>query len=282
MLKFNLQLVIPTKAKEYFLVTIAAKLICRKSLIRLGIVRNIKSTIKNRLLYGKMADGILVNNDAIKDTLSQSKFINQNKIHVIYNGVESVENIPSFEKDPNPFIFIYIGSLINRKNVSKLVQIFHKLVKQENNKLTELWLVGDGPERTTLEKLCKKLEIENQVRFMGHQTNVLSFLGSAHAMVLLSENEGFPNAALESMANGVPVILVQTAETANVIENNYSGLLVNLNEEGEILNAMTLLLHNHKKRLQLRLVALEKIKSQFSISAMTEKTDQLIRKMINV
>ncbi len=55
----NLQVVIPTKVKEYRLATAAAKMTGKKSFIRLGINRSVKNKLKNRLLYGHRAEGIL-------------------------------------------------------------------------------------------------------------------------------------------------------------------------------------------------------------------------------
>ncbi|MEJ2537146.1 MAG: hypothetical protein P8048_08875, partial [Calditrichia bacterium] len=141
--KEDIQVVIPTKVKEYWLGTISARLAKRKNIIRLGIDRPIKNKWKNRNLYGKWVDRILVNAKAIQETLAKSGFISTRKTNIIYNGVKIPAQLPEFRKNPDPFTFIYVGSLITRKNVDRLLEIFGKIMEKTEHTELQLWIVGE-------------------------------------------------------------------------------------------------------------------------------------------
>jgi glycosyltransferase involved in cell wall biosynthesis len=72
--------------------------------------------------------------------------------------------------------------------------------------LPRLWLVGHGPLRKTLEELAKKLNVQNDVVFLGHKPDPAPWIAAADALCLPSLFEGFPNVMLEAMALGTPVI----------------------------------------------------------------------------
>ncbi|MEJ2633992.1 MAG: glycosyltransferase family 4 protein [Calditrichia bacterium] len=279
--RLDLQAVVSTKVKEYWLGTVAAKLSGRKSILRLGINRSVKNKWKNRKIYGAWADGIVVNAEAIADTLASTGFIPRQKISLIYNGVACPDALPEFRTSPDPFIYIYVGSLIPRKNVDVLIQNFSELIRLTPGKPLKLRIAGDGHERARLERLVRELGLENSVQFMGHRKDVPQLLQQAHGFVLLSENEGFPNAALEAMARGVPVIMSRVAGAEEIIGSGDNGLLVNTGGEGEVLKAMQMLLHDPELRLRIRNRAFQKVKIELTYQAMAEKLEDVLYGIIN-
>jgi len=279
--KEGIQVIIPTKVKEYWLGTIAARLAHRKSIIRLGIDRAIKNKWKNRKLYGEWADGILVNARAIQETLVKSNFIPPRKINLIYNGVDIPANLPEFRKDPDPFVFIYVGSLIKRKHVDRLLEIFGGVKESTKHVHLQLWIVGEGPEQESLENLTENLNLSDQVKFWGQRKDVPELLSQSDTLVLLSENEGFPNVALEAMANGVPVILSNVAGSGEIITHMENGLLVNQQDEQEIMKLMESLLKNTELRFKLRDNAFALIRSSYSLRSMGDQLEALISDLVD-
>ncbi len=280
LLKNNLHVVLPTRDREYWLGTIAAKLAGCKSIIRLGIVRILKNKWKNRTLYGKWADAIQVNAQAIVDGLLSVNFIPQNKIHQFYDGVEVPPTLPDNANTP-PFTFVYVGSLIARKNVSQLLGVFHKLTQSLPDSDIRLWLVGEGEEEANLKQLAQELKIRDMVKFWGHQDDVPAILQQCHAMVLLSKSEGFPTVLLEGMACGVPPVVGSIPGIDEVVNHETNGLIVNLDNETEIVRAMKRMVQDKSFRIQLRETGFKEVKEKFSRAAMGENLEKLILEVVN-
>ncbi len=122
--------------------------------------------------------------------------------------------------------------------MDRLLRIFSRLIQTSAKDDVQLWIIGDGPEKENLIQLTQTLQINNHVYFGGQRKNIMQLLGKAHAFILISENEGFPNSVLEAMAMGVPIIMSNIAGAGEVFTNGENGLLVNPNNDNEIFNAM--------------------------------------------
>ena len=84
----------------------------------------------------------------------------------------------------------------------------------------KLLLIGDGPERQRMEDLCRKLDVCNDVRFLGKQDAIEELLAISDLFLIPSENESFGLAALEAMACEVPVI---SSDAGGLPELNLDG-----------------------------------------------------------
>lgn len=89
-----------------------------------------------------------------------------------------------------------------------------------------LKIVGDGPCRPALERLAHAESADTRIEFLGHREDVADLLASADLFVLPSRSEAFPNAVLEAMAAGVPVIASAVGGVVDLIEDGTTGLLV--------------------------------------------------------
>jgi len=87
-------------------------------------------------------------------------------------------------------------------------------------------IAGDGPRYAELRALAQRLDVEHQVRFLGHTEDVPSLLAQADLFVLPSRSEAFPNGAIEAMAAGLPVIASRVGGLVDLIEDGRTGVLV--------------------------------------------------------
>jgi N-acetyl-alpha-D-glucosaminyl L-malate synthase BshA len=94
-----------------------------------------------------------------------------------------------------------------------------------------LILVGDGPERPNIEKLCRELDTCHDIRSLGKITNPEQVLSIADLFLLTSETESFGLAALEAMAAKVPVI---STNSGGLPEVNINGVTGFMSEVGDI------------------------------------------------
>lgn len=127
-----------------------------------------------------------------------------------------------------------------------------------------LYLYGDGPDRDVLEKLVMHLKLEDRVILRGVTRDVYNSLGEAKLMVLTSDYEGIPNAIIESMCVGVPVVSTKCSPGGAefLIQNMVNGILVECGDEKEIAREIVHLLSDsflYKKIVQNGLLIKEKL-----------------------
>ena len=106
-------------------------------------------------------------------------------------------------------------------------EIFYDVHKELPSKLL---FVGDGPERQTAEELCRKLNVCDEVRFVGKQEQMEDILAIADLFLLPSEYESFGLAALEAMAAGVPVVSSNAGGLGEIIIPGVTGYMSNVKD----------------------------------------------------
>ena len=139
--------------------------------------------------------------------LKASYVLNSTDIKAKLENIIASEQSIAMPRKKDDFVFIYVGELIKRKNLSFLLEAFKAL---PNN--IKLVVVGDGPERTKLESRAP-----SNVIFVGRQENVASFLMNSDGYVSASLSEGLPTAVLEALALGVPVLLSNIPAHAEIL-----------------------------------------------------------------
>ena len=119
-------------------------------------------------------------------------------------------------------ILCHISNFRKVKRVEDVIRIFEKVNAQIPSKLI---MVGDGPERYSCEQLARKLAICDRVVFLGKLRDTAHVLEISDVFLLPSETESFGLAALEAMAESVPVISSNTGGISEVNKHGFSGFL---------------------------------------------------------
>ena len=106
-----------------------------------------------------------------------------------------------------------VGNLLDFKGHDLAIRALRGLAH------AELFVIGSGPERSTLEKLARDCGVAERVRFTGAiaQQDLRRYYGAADVLVLASEREGWPNVLLEAMACGTPVIATDVGGCREVV-----------------------------------------------------------------
>jgi glycosyltransferase involved in cell wall biosynthesis len=118
-----------------------------------------------------------------------------------------------------------VARLVHQKGLDLLVQAFAAL-RQPTFQEWSLVLVGDGPDREQLADLASRHGLEDRVRFEGYQPDPSPYLAQASIFVLPSRFEGMPNALLEAMAAGLPVVVTDASPgPLEVVEHDVNGLV---------------------------------------------------------
>ena len=103
------------------------------------------------------------------------------------------------------FVIGHAGHLIKVKNQTFLIRLLPQIIEKKNN--AKLLLLGDGNDRTKLQKLVHDLDLEDRVIMTGNVGNVQDYLSAMDVFAFPSLYEGMPLSIVEVQANGLPCIL---------------------------------------------------------------------------
>lgn len=138
-------------------------------------------------------------------------------------------------------IIISIGRLVPYKNFSYLINAFSML--SGTNSDVKLIILGEGPERQTLEKLILDLDLQERVKLMGFQDNPREFMQISSVFVSSSTHEGFGNVIIEAMAEGLPIIVTDClGGPKEIVDYGKYGEIVPLDNEKELASRINMLL----------------------------------------
>jgi len=173
-------------------------------------------------------------------------------------------------------ILCHISNFRKVKRVEDVIQVFAKVNTKIKSKLI---LVGDGPERYHCEKLARELNLTDRIIFLGKLRDTVHVLQIADVFLLPSETESFGLAALEAMAESVPVISSNTGGISEVNEHGYSGFLSDVGDVDDMVKN-TLFLLEPETLKQFKINALERSK-HFSLVNILPKYEAIYRKLVS-
>ncbi len=197
------------------------------------------------------------------------------KIHCVPNGVLIRERLPEVCADmrarlnisTDAFAFFYVGRLNAVKDLGTLLSAFAAL-PVDVAKNSELYLVGEGPERPELEALCEQLALQQRVHFLGARHDVRDLLMAADAFVMSSTTEGLPMALLEAMASCVPCVATAVGGIPELLAGG-RGLTVPSKSPTELAGAMAQLVRSPSLRYGVATNALEWVRRRYSLDSAT-------------
>jgi N-acetyl-alpha-D-glucosaminyl L-malate synthase BshA len=224
---------------------------------------------------------------AVSDSLKQDTlnlFNIKRDIEVIPNFIcleqyntdeDNTELKNSFAPDGEK-ILIHVSNFRKVKRTEDVLRIFDIVRKQ---KPVRLLMVGDGPERSRLEILCRELDICHLVKFLGKVKDTERVLSIADLFILPSESESFGLAALEAMAAKTPVISTNTGGIPEVNKNGISGFLSDVGDVQSMAKNAMKILTNDATLNQFKEGAFQQAKI-FDIHTVLPQYEKLYRSLI--
>lgn len=166
---------------------------------------------------------------------------------------------------------VALGSLLPVKCWDRLLRAIPK-VKAVSRRDVRFRIAGDGPLRPALEKLAVDLGISEVVEFQGAIYDVPAFLNEAKFLVHTSKSEGCPNAIMEAMACGLPVVAMEAGDIPYLIEDGRTGFVVCQGDETKFVERIIQLLGNDDLCFHMGSAAREKAKSEFALERLVSET----------
>ncbi len=173
---------------------------------------------------------------------------------------------------------VSLGRLFPVKGFDVLVTAFSAANARVPNWHLNIW--GKGPERKTLEQMVENLGMASQIRFHGITNRPYDILRGADIFVLPSRVEGFPNALVEAMACGLPVISTQFGGAANdIVQDGVNGMLVPPGNPEALANSLVHLMTDSDKRARLGDQA-SRVVDQFSTERVLTKWEEAVSMVV--
>jgi glycosyltransferase involved in cell wall biosynthesis len=188
------------------------------------------------LFYGA-ADGVVAVSDGVADDFAQVTGFRRSRIRTIYNPVVTAELSALAEApldDPwfapgQPPVVLSVGRLAVQKDFPTLLRAF-ALVRAQRP--ARLLILGEGDKRPELEALARRLGVMRDVCLRGYVDNPFAYMRRCAVFVLSSAYEGLPNALIEAMACGAPVVSTDCPSgPAEILDSGKYGCLVPIGDE---------------------------------------------------
>ncbi len=180
---------------------------------------------------------------------------------------------------PDPLIMGVIGRLSIEKGVDRAIRLLAYLRQGYPN--LELHIVGDGPQRKTLEKLAKNLNVSTCVRFWGWQEHVLPFYEMMNVLLLPSRTEGLPNVVLEAMAMGVPVAATSVGGVRDLLAWGACGVVLD-HDESTWPNHIAPLLASTDRRDEFARRARARVEKHYTFAGRMAKVFSVYSKVLRI
>jgi glycosyltransferase involved in cell wall biosynthesis len=163
-------------------------------------------------------------------------------VRVITNGVDSVLFAPNGVRSEGVFRILFVGRFQKQKNLGLLLQEASRLAAGS----FEIHLVGEGPEREGLQHLAGELDIASAIHWHGWLKRSLlkDIYVASDCFVNPSSYEGMPNAVLEAMACGLPVVASHVPGNDAVVRHEETGYLFDLSRPNQFSEVLDRLIHD--------------------------------------
>jgi glycosyltransferase involved in cell wall biosynthesis len=175
-----------------------------------------------------------------------------------------------------------VGMIARMNNAVKNHPVFLRAAARLAEKFptVEFVLAGDGPLRPGLERMARDLGIADRVLFLGDRRDIPAVFRSLDVSVLPSLSESLPNAVLESMAAGVPVVATRVGGNPEAVVDGETGLLIPPHDEDALVTALDLLLAQPSLRTQYGRQAKQVARANFGLAQICARFDQLYRSLL--
>lgn len=227
------------------------------------------------------ADVVVLNSAYQYEFALQEEGAKQDRIIVIHNGVRVEPGAKALTADelrtefgiaPCHRIIGSVGRLSPEKGFDLLIEGMAQLASQD----IDLVLVGDGPLRMQLMGRANALGLAERVHFAGHCRDVPQLLGAFDVYVHPARLEGMPNALLEAMAAGCPIVATTVGGACELIEPGVHGWLVPPNNVAALQVAVSEALLDRDRATRRGKAAQARARTKFSETTMLDAWEQVL------
>jgi len=208
--------------------------------------------------------------EVIESTIRQRSVFGWRHLRTIHNGITVKPNSDIKHKRPGnndvPTVrFVCVARLVALKRIDLLITAAARISKHLKYQIV---IVGDGPERSSLEELAASMGVAVRISFLGFRQDVAKILRESDCFVLPSSSEGLSYSVMEAMAAGIPAIVTNVGGNSELVVHGATGILVTANDPIDVCKALEHAIVSDKWRAQAGASARDRVRSEFSIQKM--------------
>jgi glycosyltransferase involved in cell wall biosynthesis len=283
--KNRIEVVLPSKQREYLLAGVAAKLGTSAKVAAMFAIDRPLHNLRNRFAFCSLFDMVLVCARRIVDTLAQTRGFDPGKCRVVYMGIDPLVCSPEIRAHSrkelgcadNEQCIMAIGRLTPQKGFDFALKAFERLLQKRPH--TRLVIVGPG-DPTPYRTLLHSKEAAGKVVFTGFRKDAGNLIQAADLYWITSRSEGIPNAMLEAMAARVPVCSFDIAGVAEALRDGEDGFLVPFGDLDALVAASERILGDATLARRLTDSAFKRVSSEFSNAAMCEAMERFLEELV--
>jgi len=237
--------------------------------------------IVNKILL-KATDKIVAVSESIRKDIIKYDGIDSSKILVIPNGIDTERFNPEgnfadirkgFSIKESDIVLGFVGRVVPAKGLEYLIDALPFLKKEFKN--IKLLITGEGSTMERLKKKAKENNVHDSIIFTGKRRDIPDILSCTDIFVMPSVAEGLPNALLEAMAMGKPIVATEVGGIPEVIKNRHSGFLVPPRNPEALATAIKDLISNEQLAAKMGQAARHIVLDNLSIKAIAQKWQTL-------
>ena len=230
----------------------------------------------------RLALKVVTNAEAIKQRLIDERWLPEDRVHVIYNGLDLCRfslQVPRDASCRSPVsTFGVIANL--RQEKGHLTFVCAAQYVAQVHPEARFVLLGDGVMRSHIHDAVRKAGLTEQFEFLGAVKNVPLILQSIDVVVSPSDTEGLPNAVLEAMAAGKPVVATDTGGTRELVSEGVTGYLVPIGNARMMANRMSDLYLSPATQESMGVEARRKVEESFTVEQIARQFGRLYSELI--
>lgn len=193
-------------------------------------------------IQGALFDRLVGLSEPMQREICDTTLASPDRVSVIANPVitrKRLSRLAKVERRPASVWqtrYLAAGRLVPQKNFSMLLRAFARAARPHDT----LTIVGEGPERDSLERLAENLGIATQIQFPGHLPSIDPLIEEADVFVLSSDYEGLPGVVVEAMAAGLPILATDCCVSMScLLDQGRTGIVVERGDEHAFADGLT-------------------------------------------
>jgi glycosyltransferase involved in cell wall biosynthesis len=245
--------------------------------VRIGSRREINADktaaqIRLQRFAYSMAHKVVANSTAAANAVAREG-VPAGRIEIIRNGLD-ISSIPARQRARGaPRTVVTVGNLRAEKRHEVLLSAMRTVTARHPD--ARLLIVGAGPRRRALQALATDWGLTSFVQFLGHRDDIGAALNAADIFALPSRTEASPNAVIEAMAAGLPVVATAVGGVPELVAHGETGLLVPVEDAAAFARALLQLMDDPAAAERMGVTARRRAVERHSFDRMTRAFEQL-------